>query len=169
MNNSTKTSLVKTLQKEYVRRSLNQYFEEKGYDNFLVKPYPPTLMDLADRIPVFGNMIEVKYFLEDIDMSDGSIKVGWNVFVLGSKRIFLGYTIHGNLNDIDNRINDVNETHDGPIELKSVIESMVEFIGESNKVSDIYKKLGIDQSSIDSIRPNEVSTKKPIPNFSRKV
>lgn len=168
MNDSMKNSMIKTLQKEFIRRSLIQFFEEKGYDNFLVKPYPPSLVDLPDRIPVLNSVVEIKYFLEDIDMQENIIKVGWNVFALGNKRIFLGYTLHKNLNEIDNNSNNIDIIHDGPINIKNIIESLVKILGESTKMADAYKRMNLNDTGVGGYK-NLIKPRKPIPNFQRKV
>jgi hypothetical protein len=168
----TKDSLTKILQKEFIRRSLVKFFEEKGYDNFLVKPYPPTLLNMPERIPFLEGVTEVKYNLEDIDMKTSTIKVAWNLFVLGNKRTFLGYTTHGNLTEIETGINSVSRHHDGPITLKAITEVIVEMLGSSNKIKDIYqqaKGFGDNTTMTGNSVVQIADLRKPLPDFRRRV
>lgn len=160
-------SLLKIMQKEYIRRNLIKYFSEKGYDNFLVKPYPPSVADIGGNLDSLNGFIEVQNFLEDVNIYNNSVKVGWNIFVLGNKRIFLGYTIHEKISDIEREVNTIKQ-HDGPITIKSIIESIIEFLGSSNKLSDIYKSEETD-IQITSKIGNTININKPIPNFKRQV
>lgn len=172
IDNVTKDSLTRILQKEFVRRSLIMFFEEKGYDNFLVNPYPPTLLNLPERIPFLEGIVEVNYNLEDIDMKTNTIKVAWNLFVLGNQRTFLGCTTHGNLTEIETGINASKKYHDGPITLKAVIEAMVEMIGDSNKIKDIYqqaKGFGDNTTMAGSSVVQIPDLRKPLPDFRRRV
>lgn len=164
MDNAAKNSILKIMQKEFARRCLIKYFSEKGYDNFLVNPYPPTILDLEDDR--FADMIEVKYYLEDINMKDNMIKLGWNIFVLGNKRIFLGYTTHQRLNEVENGRNDSNKHHDGPINIKKIIETIVEILGNSSKLKDIDHEQGYgDLTKL----PTSVRPYKPVPDIRRRV
>ncbi len=140
MNNLVKTQIANALQKEYLRRSFIKYFSEKGYDNFLVKPYPPVLRDMPTKLPFLNGILELQHPIEDINLADNTIKVAWNLFLLGNKRIFLGYTTHNNMSEIENGIGAIDKHHDGPISIKQIIEVMVELLGQSGKTSEISKK-----------------------------
>lgn len=168
MDSTTKSSLLKTLQKEFIRRSLIQYFESKGYDNFLNKPYPPSMLDMVQN-PMFDGVVEIQYFLEDINMQNNTIKVGWNMFVLGNNRAFLGYTTHKDVSEIENCIGESRANPDGPITIKGLVEWMVESIGKSNKIKDLYDRHTQDrQNSVQSVYVKPY-TGKTIPDMRRKV
>jgi len=167
MDSATKSSLVKTLQKEFVRRNLICYFEGKGYDNFLVKPYPPSLMDIVERIEVLSGIVEVKHHLEDINMQNNIIKVGWNLFVLGNQRAFLGYTNHKSVSDIESAVGESKSDPNGSKTIKELIEWVVEVIGSSKKLKDLYEQYKLQDSSI--INTSYVKPYKSIPNFKRRV
>jgi hypothetical protein len=164
LNQSLKNEIVKILEKEYLRRSLIRYFKEKGYDNFLNCPYPPTLLDVCEKIPSLNGIIELSYFVDDINMENNSLIVGWNIFVLGNKRIFIGNTVHNNLLDIENSIHKSSEHHNGPISIKNIIETICEFISKSNKLNDIHKSNKNQNApfSYKSMKP-----RKPIGSFKR--
>ena len=73
----------------------------KGFEyNFDDPIYPPDVLDLEAAIPDILNKIEVSMFVEEADPTMGFVKVGWNLFVLGTQRMFLGYTFHTDLNQI---------------------------------------------------------------------
>lgn len=161
-------SLLKIMQKELIRRSLIKYFSEKGYDNFLVKPYPPSIYDMGQNLDILNSFVEVENFLEDVNIYNNSVKVGWNIFVLGNKRIFLGYTIHEKLSDIEREVNTIKQ-HDGPISIKSIIETIVEFLGSSNKLNDIYKSKDMVDSDVSNQVGTALNLNKPIHDFKRQV
>lgn len=167
MDNLTKKQLLKTLQKEFVRRNLIQYFESKGYDNFLIKPYPPSLMDITERINVLDGVIEVEHYLEDINVKNNMIKVGWNLFVLGNQRAFLGHTTHQNLTEIENGISECKMHADGPISIKELVEWVVHALGESSKLQDIYQYHNNQKDSI--INTGYIKPYKRIPDMRRRV
>jgi hypothetical protein len=139
LNKRVKDEMVRVLQKEYLRRSLIEYFGNKGYEKtFNICAYPPSLMDLSEQ-PFSNKSIEVAFNIEDIDLVDNSVKVAWNVFVLGNKRIFLGYTNHQNFTDIKNSKNTIKD-YNGPITINKIIEFIIEFLGNSNQIFDINRK-----------------------------
>lgn len=168
MDKITKTSLVKIMQKEFVRRNLIKFFEDKGYNNFLVNPNPPSLMDLVDRVDVLQGIAEVKYYIEDINMENNMIKVGWNLFLLGNQRAFLGHTSHTNLTEIESSIGDPTPNVNGNLSIKEIIEWSVETIGQSSKLKDLYDQSHSGTSSelsrMDTIKPY-----KSVPDFKRRV
>lgn len=139
MNRKVKDDITRVLQKEFLRRSLVKYFNDKGYTKtFEICAYPPALQDLTDQ--AFANRaIEVVYNIEDINLIDDTVKVSWNMFVLGNKRIFLGYTNHKNFTDIQNSRNSMTD-FSGPISIINIIDTVVEFIGSSTSIYDINKK-----------------------------
>lgn len=91
---------------EVVRRKLIRYFISKGFvDSFDRLVYPPLLQDLPfDPDVCLINKVEVVPYAEEIDTSLGRAVLGWNLFVLGNKRMFLGETFHNNLNDLARQI-----------------------------------------------------------------
>lgn len=167
MDNIAKNSLLRILQKEFIRRNLIKYFEEKGYNNFLVKPYPPTMLDLVDEDN--SDILEIKYYLEDINMKNNTIKFGWNLFLLGNKRIFLGYTNHRNLAEVESSKNNIDQFHDGPITIKALIESIVEILGNSEKLKEVYNSNNNKGYGNMTKLSMAVKPYKQIPNFSRRV
>jgi hypothetical protein len=164
MNETTKNSIVKALQKEFIRRSLNKYFMEKGFENFDEKPYPPFIADMGEKIEALNGLIEVKNFLEDINMENNTIKIGWNIFVLGNKRIFLGYSKHKNLNDVKNNSSG---SANSILSIKKIIDHIVDSIGSSSKLDDICDRQSPDSDVSKSF--NYLKPYKPVPDFRRRV
>lgn len=93
--------LRSALNQELIRRLLIRYFCSKGFtENFNKRIYPPQMQDMAIQVPQLMGKIEVQPYVEDIDPNTGVVKLGWNLFVLGNRRMMLGYSTHTNLSEI---------------------------------------------------------------------
>lgn len=166
MDNLTKQLLTKTMQKELLRRKLIAYFKSKGYDNFLVKPYPPSLCDMPEMVDILNSLLEVKNYLEDIEIQSGVIKVGWNIFLLGNNRAFLGHTSHNSVADVENSCSHVAQYPDGKLTIKQIIEWIVNVVGDSDELSDEYGKNKVDNKMI---VPKSIAPNRTIPSFRKRV
>lgn len=83
---------------EVVRRLLIKYFMEKGYhESFDRQLYPCLIQDLPMVIPVLSSKVEVIPHMENLDNIQGKATLGWNLFVLGNQRMYLGETYHNDL------------------------------------------------------------------------
>jgi len=83
---------------EVVRRLLIKFFLDLGFDtSFDRHVYPPALQSLVLAIPVLREKVEVIPFAVDVDNDNNRITLGWNLFVLGNHRMFLGETFHNDL------------------------------------------------------------------------
>jgi hypothetical protein len=82
------------LNADVAQRLLIKYFVSKGYDNFDRLLYPPIIQDMAQMIPEMADKIEVVPFCEIIDPLSDTATLGWNLFVMGIQRQFLGETHH---------------------------------------------------------------------------
>jgi len=82
-----------------VRKQLNEYLEKKEINSGDLI-YPPAIQDLQESIPDISNRVEITPFMEEMDPTTGAIKIGWNLFVLGINRKFLGYTVHESLDEL---------------------------------------------------------------------
>lgn len=90
---------------EVIRRLLIKYFMDKGFaESFDRQLFPSHIQDLPFVIPVLANKLEVVPHAADVDPSMGKAKLGWNLFVLGNHRMFLGETYHNNLSDLARQI-----------------------------------------------------------------
>jgi hypothetical protein len=93
-----------SLNTELVKRMLNKYFAEKGFDNFQRRVYAPMLQDLPYRIPELLNKIEIVPFVKEINPATGQTVMGWNLYVLGTNRMYLGDTSHNNMSEFQRAI-----------------------------------------------------------------
>jgi hypothetical protein len=102
MNRDLLTARIHTaLNKELIKRLLVRYFSNKGFsENFNKKIYPPILQDILVHVPQLAGKIEVAPFVEEVDPNTGIVKLGWNLFVLGHKRIYIGESVHSNLIEV---------------------------------------------------------------------
>lgn len=84
-----------------VQRHLVKYFVEHGFiDSFDRLMYPAQVIDITKSIPQLSNKIDVEPHAVDIDPMTNMATLGWNLFVLGSHRMFLGETKHVNLKQL---------------------------------------------------------------------
>lgn len=90
---------------EVVKRMLIKYFIDKGFeDSFEKQLFPPMLQDLTSTIPLIASKIEVVPFAKEIDTALNKAVLGWNLFVLGNQRMYLGETHHTGLSDLARQI-----------------------------------------------------------------
>ncbi len=90
---------------EVVRRLLIKYFIDKGFDrSFDRQMYPALVQDLPMVIPSLGTKVEIVPHSKDIDSALNRAVLSWNLFVLGSHRMYLGDTYHNDLRDLARQI-----------------------------------------------------------------
>jgi hypothetical protein len=90
---------------EVVRRLLIKYFMDKGFtESFDRQLYPSVVQDLPLAIPILMDKIEIEPFAENIDALSSRATLGWNLFVLGNHRMFLGNTEHNDLSALARQI-----------------------------------------------------------------
>lgn len=106
MNRSTLSDKVYTaLNQELIRRLLIRYFTQKGFkENFTKRIYPPLIQDITVQVPHLNGKVEVQPYVEDINPESGVVRLGWNLFVLGQKRLYLGESIHTSLAEVQNAV-----------------------------------------------------------------
>ena len=99
--------LKRILNEEFIKRLLIQYFLGKGVarESFDRKIYAPMLQDIIMQMPHFVGKLEVQPFVEDINPHNGNVKLGWNLFVLGTKRMYLGRSTHKSLAELKDSMN----------------------------------------------------------------
>lgn len=99
MDAYTVQKLKHSLNSEVVRRLLIKYFINKGFtESFDRLIYPAMLQDMPYVIPELYTKLEIEPYASNIDPMTDSAKIGWNLFVLGEQRMFLGETYHTGLN-----------------------------------------------------------------------
>jgi hypothetical protein len=137
------------LNKELLRRMLIKYFFDKGFkEDINRRIYPPSLLDLPVLIPHLDGKVEIQPHVEDIDPQTGVATLGWNLFVLGNKRMYLGESTHSSLNEIQAQIGIPDADGIKTIEYvtpKKVISFIVEVLstshaGDIGKLNSIRKK-----------------------------
>lgn len=99
--------LEKTFNTELTQRLLIRYFHERGYSrNFDRKVYPPMLQNLTEDIPELNGKIELIPHAIEIDPTNGFARIGWNLFILGNQRMYLGETEHTQLQELARQMAD---------------------------------------------------------------
>jgi len=88
-----------------VRKALIQYFMTKGFDrSFDRMMYPSILQDLPVFVPMLEQKIEIVPHAMAVDPAGGKATMGWNLFVLGTHRMYLGESYHDNIIDLARQI-----------------------------------------------------------------
>lgn len=88
------------LNETQIRRSLVKYFMDRGFvENFDMPVFPPSLQDLTATIPEIANRVEIVPHAIELDPQTGYGRIGWNMFVDGNQRLFLGETEYANMHD----------------------------------------------------------------------
>lgn len=105
MDSLTIDRIKHTANTDVVRRLMIKYFIDKGFhESFDRQMYPALMQDLPMIIPSLANKVEIEPHAEEVDPSMGKAVLGWNLFILGNKRMFLGETYHNNLQDLARQI-----------------------------------------------------------------
>lgn len=93
------------LNTEVIRRLLVKYFIDKGFTESFDRPmYPAIMQDLPLVITALSNKMEIVPHADNVDTSMGRAVLGWNLFVLGNQRMYLGETYHNSLHDLARQI-----------------------------------------------------------------
>lgn len=105
MDGSTIDQLKHAINVDVVRKLLIKYFREKGFnETFDRLVYPSLLQDMAMAIPVMTAKLEIEPHAVEVDPNTGKAVLGWNLFVLGSHRMYLGETFHRDLSELAREI-----------------------------------------------------------------
>jgi len=101
MDSKALTRIKSLLNAEYTMRLLVRYFVEKGFrESFDVHICPSLLQDIGDRIPQLADRVEIEPSVEKVNQQEGTVQLYWNLFVLGTRRMFLGYTTHRSMSEL---------------------------------------------------------------------
>lgn len=104
---ATKDRLELALNEELVRRLLIKFFAERGFkENFDRSVYPPVLQDLTEAVSQLSGKIELEPYALEIDPQTGYARIGWNLFLLGNQRMYLGETDHSDLSELAKQIDE---------------------------------------------------------------
>lgn len=105
MESATVDKLKHVANTEVIRRLLIKYMIDKGFtESFDKQIYPSLIQDMPYVVPVLANKLEIVPHAEEVDPTMGKAKLGWNMFVLGNHRMYLGETFHNNLRDLARQI-----------------------------------------------------------------
>jgi len=89
------------LNTDVIRRLLIKYFQSKGFnESFDRLLYPALMQDVGLAVPQLANRLEVVPYAAEVDPWQSSATLGWNLFVLGNHRMFLGETYHRDLMEL---------------------------------------------------------------------
>ena len=142
---------------EVVRRMLIKYFMDKGYtESFDRQLHPTLLQDLPAVLPILSNKIEVVPFAEEIDSSMGKARIGWNLFVLGNQRMYLGETSHNDLKGLARQI------HSGLILPSEFGSSARRQTTPKRIITFITRVLGDSKSGYVDLAPTQLANTMPM-------
>ncbi|MFA5766394.1 MAG: hypothetical protein WC919_00535 [Candidatus Paceibacterota bacterium] len=84
------------LNNDVAERLLVRYFASKGFDKTKLDQllYPPLIQDMQFAVSEMSDKIEVVPYVRNIDPLGDTARLGWNLFVLGNQRCYLGETFH---------------------------------------------------------------------------
>jgi hypothetical protein len=136
-----------------VQKFLVHYFVHKvGKHNMDKVVDPSILLDLTIQIPPLHTKVEIVPNAKDMKLQDDFLTLEWNMFVLGTKRMFLGRTAH---QDIMNTLHSVrqgqavNRVHgiEYGVKPKQIIAFIVRVLGkhEEGYVPWVSPERSIDQ------------------------
>ena len=120
--------IQKILNEELIRRLLRKYFSTKGLSEDMEKPiYPPIIQDLMTLVPQFSGKIEVVPSIENIEPDGGELTVEWNMFVLGTNRMYLGESTHKSLTEVGEAAIATSERKEASVR-KATPNRIIEFV-----------------------------------------
>ena len=87
------------LNNDVAERLVLRYFMSKGFDKTQLDRlvYPPILQDMPFAITEMSDKIEIIPHVESVDPVSDTAQLGWNLFVLGTHRCYLGESFHNGL------------------------------------------------------------------------
>lgn len=105
MNDLQRARVRHAANTEAVRRMLIKYFADRGFAESFDRAVNPVLIqDLPFANAGLDTKIEIEPHALEIDPTTGRGVLGWNLFILGNQRIFLGETHHSNLLELARQI-----------------------------------------------------------------
>lgn len=131
MQSSDIQDIKRRLNATVVEKLLYQYFNEKGYeDNYDKMMYPPALFDLTMRVPAIADKVEVIPHTEQLDQISGRAVLGWNLFILGNFRMYLGQSVHNDLRSLASNLTTCAPFVDESVEARkqTTPEKIIKFI-----------------------------------------
>lgn len=157
MNAILSRQIKRKLQRELIRRLLIRYFSDKGYENSFDMPlFPPICADLPLKLQELFNKVEIAPFVEEVDQVTSFVRIGWNLYVLGINRLYLGSTAHSSMAELRMSIGGV-VNKDMPVEFTTTPAEVIDFVlkvldtsrtGYTELPKSFRLPLGVDQMII---------------------
>lgn len=154
MNPDLMNNLRLIIRRQMVKKQLGDYFSDKSISESS-GIYPPVMTDLPVVVPRLYNKVEIRPYIESIEPGTEIVKMGWNLFVLGIDRKFLGYTIHESIDKLHEPV--TNDTGIDTSVRYGTPKEVIDFIIES--LEKHRDDLLADGSA--TARPNVYSSKIP--------
>jgi len=154
VSNTLAKRIFSQLNAEIIRRLLLQYFYNKGIENVDNLVHPALMSDIHEQIPELINKIEVIPHADEIDPTTGYTKLGWNMFVLGNKKLFLGYTEHANATGLD--FNRPETLAESPARDHLTARKIIKFVVNSTKGLEAGRIRDVDVETI-SMSPSRAT------------
>jgi hypothetical protein len=157
MNPKLLNSIRKIINVSALKAQLIDYFSSKDIEADMLL-YPPSIQDIQECMLNADDNIEVTPFMETLDPRTGLVKLGWNLFVMGTNRKFLGYTTHASLSELKNSA-----------DTKHAMESSVRHTTANDVIDFIIETLNKydDDTSTGPIKnetPQAYASKMPVAN-----
>ena len=100
MNATLANKIRRILTGHATRTSLEQFFETAGVE--MDEPlYPPLIREMMSRVPIVSTRVEIKPHVVELDPTTNAVRVGWNLFVMGNNRLYLGTSVHESMEDLN--------------------------------------------------------------------
>jgi len=138
-------NIKKIIQMEIIRKNLKDYFKSLGLDDDDIL-YPPLIRNMPMQVPMIGSKLEVVPFVKEIDPATKFVKLGWNLFVYGTDRKFLGYSVHESFANLDTIVN--NDFIFNDLDTNVSVGDVIEFI-----VGTIEKKKADNNFNYPIVQP----------------
>lgn len=134
LNLALQQRITSLMHAELAKRLLLDYFQKKNLiERFDAPLNPITIADIPSSIPELSRKIEVVPYVYKIDPFTGSSELGWNLFVLGNNRLYLGRTQHKHINEL---LNIMGVTNEAAVELASTPRDVTKFISDTLSKSE---------------------------------
>lgn len=105
MDPRTADTIKHAINTDVVRKMLVKYFVDKGFtESFDRLLYPALIQDLPMHVPQLSTKLDIEPHAIEVNPLTGRAKLGWNLFVLGNQRMYLGETFHKDLLDLARQI-----------------------------------------------------------------
>lgn len=127
LNLALQQRITSLMHAELAKRLMLDYFEKKGLTERIDSPLSPiAVADMQGSIPELSRKIEVVPYVYKIDPFTGASELGWNLFVLGNNRLYLGRTQHKHINELLTIAGTA--TNESAVELASTPRDVITFI-----------------------------------------